>query len=104
LNACSLCVRDIRLLDGDTIAALIGLNPNGGGVALCDFGRHKDFAVIAPYFSFVDAASSSRIACLCCSEGNDEFLLFCGICFERTCCLQCTTRNNIAVIVFYSTV
>ena len=77
LHACSLCVRDIRLLDGDTIAALIGLNPNGGGVALCDFRRHKDdITIFSTVARSLIPAAFFRPSKLCRAKCNGKFLLF----------------------------
>ena len=48
----SLCFRDIFYGNGHGTTGLIGLNSDGGCVALCHLGGHKDFLVVdaAPAF------------------------------------------------------
>ena len=77
LHALSLCVCNICLRNGDTIAALIGLNPNGGGVALCDFGRHKDdITIFSTVARSLIPAAFFRPSKLCRTKCNGKFLLF----------------------------
>ena len=100
LHALSLCILDVRLFDGRSIAALVGLHADGGGIAFCDFRRHGDYAMIFPYFSSMEPVPSLGITALCRSEGDGKLLLFSGVFFDRPCCVECSSCNDVAVLVF----
>ena len=100
LHALSLCILDVRRFDGRSMAALIGLHADGGGIALGDFGRHKDDVMIFPYFSSMEPVPSFGITALCRSEGDGKFLLFLGVFFDRPRCMERSSCNDVAVLVF----
>ncbi len=97
-------VRDICPVNGHGAAAGIGLNADGGWVALCNFGGHEADAAVLAYFSFVEPAPSLRATALLCSEGYGKLLLFRGICPDGSARVQGASRDDIAVLVLYSTV
>ena len=96
----SLGICDVCLRDRNSTAALIGLNADGGGIAFCDFRRHEDYTVIFPYFSSMEPVPSFGITALCRSEGDGKLLLFLGVFFDRPCCMECSSCNDVAVLVF----
>ncbi len=98
LHALSLCILDVRRFDGRSMAALVGLHADGGGIAFCDFRRHEDDVMIFPYFSSMEPAPSFGITALCRSEGDGKFLLFLGVFFDRPRCMERSSCNDVAVL------
>ena len=96
----SLCFRDIFCGKGHGTTALIGLNSDGGCVALCYLGGHKDFIVVVavPAFEWSTALSIVELRGTC---GEDKLLLLLGICTHGAKRLQRAARNDIAVLIFY---